>query len=122
MSTKVSDLVTLDQYNLANIFDVAKDSDGNYGFCVNKSVYVLDPDMMYSTYYTYYSVVTNDTWSLISYKVYGTIELWWLVCKVNQIVDATVSPTPGDVLRVLTTDVAQGIVNSMQNVGNVIDG
>jgi len=118
---QVSDLVTLSQYNFANIFDVAKNSDGNYGFVINKSVYIPNPDMMYTTYYTNYTVEVNDTWPLISYKTYGTTELWWLVCKTNQVIDATVSPNPGDIIRLLTKEIAQGILNSMQNVGQVVE-
>ena len=34
-----------------------------------------------------YEVKAGDTWTLISHNLFGTIRLWWLLCKFNNITD-----------------------------------
>jgi hypothetical protein len=48
-----------------------------------------------------YNTTFNDTWLLISYKYYNTIDLWWLVCAYNQIKNPVKMPPPGTQLKLL---------------------
>lgn len=41
---------------------------------------------------------------MISYKIYGTVDLWWLICAVNDIMDPFTELTLGRVLKVPTID------------------
>jgi hypothetical protein len=42
-------------------------------FPTNKSHYI----------YNQYFVNTDVTWTVLSYKIYGTIEYWWILCSLN---------------------------------------
>ncbi len=51
---------------------------------------------------TYYRVVAIDVCrpDLISYKVYGTTEFWWVICLVNNINNPLVDIVPGMILKI----------------------
>jgi hypothetical protein len=38
------------------------------------------------THYIYnqHLVTTDVTWTVLSYKIYGTIEYWWILCSLNE--------------------------------------
>jgi hypothetical protein len=64
--------------------------------------------------YINYQVVDNDTWSLISYKNYGTTRLWWLICKMNNINNPTVSPEIGQIVKILNKDYVKAILEKIK--------
>jgi nucleoid-associated protein YgaU len=51
---------------------------------------------------TYYRVTAVDTMrpDLISYKAYGTVRFWWVICLVNQIDSPLTDIQPGTVLTI----------------------
>jgi len=72
--------------DLENVFRVYLDKRGNYVYNLNSSLYInADPSML-STY-----VLNHDMhWTLISYKLYGTTHLAWLLMKLNDVSTADV--------------------------------
>jgi len=50
----------------------------------------------------YYRVDESDIMrpDMISYKNYGTVRYWWLICYVNEIEDPLLSITVGQLLRI----------------------
>ena len=54
-------------------------------------------------------------WTLISYKIYGTTRLAWLLWKVNNvpIADTFKAKQPGDIIYYLPKDYVQSIVSDM---------
>ena len=51
---------------------------------------------------TYYRVTAVDGMrpDLISYKVYGTVRFWWVICLVNQIDSPLTDIQPGSILTI----------------------
>jgi len=106
-------LLKLYKEDFANFFNVSYDGD-KYMFNINKNMYFSNIENLALSYYHNYEVQSNDNWSTISYKQYNTIELWWLICRVNQIWDATVNPKPGNILKILNQEVVDEIINSIR--------
>tara|TARA_R110002020_G_scaffold90534_9_gene220465 strand:+ start:710 stop:1090 length:381 start_codon:yes stop_codon:yes gene_type:complete len=87
--------------DFANLFNIYKDSslDNNaYTYSINRTINFNDVpnpgDKVTGAFYEY-TVSMGETWTLISFKNYGTIRLWWLVCKLNKIKDPTKGPVVG---------------------------
>ena len=64
-----------------NFMSVYEDEDHNYRFNLNETIY-LDFD---KNSLPVYETTSETHWSLISYKLYETIELAWILMKVNNV-------------------------------------
>ena len=103
--------------DLANIFSIHQDKDlpeAHRVYNLNKSLTLKGLDDIPITSYEFYTVVQGDTWNLISYKIYGTVMLWWALLKANKIDNAVVDPEPGWVIKVLPKDVISTILTEMR--------
>lgn len=109
--------LVLDKNDLANFFNIAYDEiNKRYIFSLNKSIYIQEYDTIYQSYYTSYTIQEKDTWTLISYKFYNTIELWWLICKVNGISNPlNEDPIPGNIIKILNTDITESIMTQIRS-------
>ena len=104
----ITDIKKLTVQNMENIFNVYSDENDYYFYNLLKTVYIpsnVDPNL-----YNLYMTVPKDTWPLISYKHYNTINLWWVICAVNQITNPIIQPPPNIKLRILTKEVVRDIL------------
>ena len=101
-------------YDFANLFKVYSGNDGNYFFNINKTLYVTGGQDMMPSVYNLYTVQYGDTWTNISYNYYGTIELWWIICKFNDILNPVLLPVEGSKIKIPTREVAETIVEAMK--------
>lgn len=122
MKTKIRDISEYSNFikdeDMANIFYAypnKKIDQSQLCYNINKTLIFKGIDRIPISSFKYYTVMANDTWNLISYKQYGTIELWWLICKLNNIKNAFIMPQPGWVLRILDTEDVNKILRSMRN-------
>ena len=53
------------------------------------------------TYYDYYNVDNNDWWDLISYRVYGDVQYWWIVALTNSVINPFEELETGAQLKIL---------------------
>lgn len=67
--------------DLDNFFSIRKDKRGNYVYNLNETVYINIPDDQLLDYTTQ----CNCYWPLISYNLYGTTHLAWLLMKINKV-------------------------------------
>lgn len=86
--------------DMENMFRTSTDADGMRMFLMNKTVFFKNTDVA-SIPYDVHITRFSETWPVISYKHYGTVGLWWLVCKVNGVVDPFTMPKPGTSLKIL---------------------
>lgn len=107
-------LPTLSQLKLENLFNVYNNG-SNYFYNLIGTVNIPQ-DLDAETYVDYTVPANNMPWTLISYKVYSTIDLWWLICSINNIKDPTKFPTAGTVLKVLTPDYVSSILEAIKQV------
>lgn len=95
---EIDELPLLSDYRYENFFNVYKDNSGYY-YNLLRNIDIVSSNN--SSLEDIYAVEPQDTWAYISYKHYGGIELWWLICIYNQIMDASKMPEPGTLLRLL---------------------
>ena len=69
-----------------------------------------------ATFFYYYRVEGNSTWTRICFDHYGTIQLWWLICLVNKIMNPVTSPEPGTVIRILKPQYVSEVVDQIKNM------
>ena len=99
---------------LENFFDTKIDKNGKEVYLLNKTIHIENNDMNPEIYKNYIAEKL-DNWFLISYKAYGTIDLWWLVCKTNSIIDPLIQPEPGDIIKILNENIVESILDSIRN-------
>jgi hypothetical protein len=97
--SEFTDLPVLSFYRYENFFNIYKSNDGTKFYNLLMSINVLPADD--SSVEDEYYAKTNDTWLLISYKYYGTMFLWWLVCLYNRIDNPTKLPEIGTRIKLL---------------------
>ena len=100
--------------NLFNVYDEPKLGDNYKTFSINRTINFQGIDNISRSVTQRYEVSRGDAWSSIAYKVYGTEELWWLVCKVNGIINPTVSPVEGEFINVLNPELVGSILNDIK--------
>lgn len=94
--------------DLENMFDVAMDNKGKYVYNFNKGLYIrVDKSKLPK-----FTCDCEMHWTLISYKIYGTTRLAWLLWKLNDIDAANIfkAKQPGDEIYYLPNRYADGIV------------
>lgn len=126
---KVADMndSNIDRYlkitDLDNFFEVAQDKYGRYFFNINEALYfsVDKPDLndpnttqlqIDKTGLAVYTCTCNEYWTLISYKLYGTTRLSWLLMKLNDVDASNVFDVkqPGDRIWYLPRENVESIV------------
>ena len=108
---QISNLPSLDDLRYENIFKVYQTSENHYYYNILNKV-SISSDMDKNTYYTL-KINQNMPWTTISYNAYGTIELWWLICIVNQITNPLVIPTTNRILKIIKPDYVRSIINEI---------
>ena len=103
--------------NMANIFFVYDDNELGVNtkiYNINRTLNLLGLDNISNTLFKEYVVKDNDTWHLISYNHYGVVDLWWLVCKMNNINNPLDDPEVGAKLKILKNDLINEILNEIR--------
>ena len=97
--------------NFFNIYDDGK----NYHYNLNVGLYFDINDQDCSTY----ALQTYAHWPLISYILYGTTHLAWLLMKLNNVnaVDVFKTMQPGDVIKYIPEQSMTEIVKSINDIG-----
>ena len=112
---EIFDLPELEEFRYENLFNVYQNEKNQYYY--NILTKVNFPEAMDESYFDVY-VVPNDymPYTLISYKLYGTILLWWLICSVNNITNPVDFPAAGIKLKVLKPLLVSGVVQQLNTI------
>lgn len=93
----ISNLPKLTTENYENIFDVFTDEDGRYYYNLLQTISF--PQNLPSGYFDEYNIVYGDTWPYISYKLYNTPNVWWIILLANNIKNPINSLVPGTKIK-----------------------
>lgn len=107
----IKDIPKIPNINMENIFNVYVDDDmldNKYYYSIIKTVSI--PDDLDESNYELYEAMEGDTWTNLSYKFYGQVEGWWIICKANNISNPVDFPKGGDKLKILNRNVARQIL------------
>jgi len=105
-------LPTLSVLKLENLFNVYNNG-AHYFYNILGTVNI--PENLDPATFVEYTVPAEDMpWTLISYKVYNTIDLWWLICSINNITNPIEFAKAGTTLKVLTPDYVASILQALK--------
>lgn len=113
---KLKDISNIRQSDpdFANLFNIYSNTDGQYVYNINRTLYFKGTDNMLPSIYNLYIIKFGDTWTKIAYDNFGSIEYWWLICKFNGIINPVDLPIEGEVIKIPTTDIAKKIIDSLK--------
>jgi hypothetical protein len=107
-------LPKLNAFSYENLFKVYQDSsDKPYYYNIINTV-ALPADMDPAIYYEYQVPSSFMSWTNISYKMYGTIKLWWILCLANNISDPTSFPEAGTKLKIIRTEYVREVLSAIK--------
>lgn len=95
-----------------NIFNVYREDNEFYAYNILKSVHI--PTDIDEDYIMYIRVTGKQTWVNISYSVYNTIQLWWLICVTNGIHNPVINPRPSTLLKVIKPEYVQSVLDRVK--------
>ena len=105
------DLPIISGYRYENFLNIYSDNDGFkfYNLLCSVNLFPASNSNAEDDYVVRY----HDTWALISYQYYNTMDLWWLVCAYNQIQNPVKRPAPGTVLKLLKSDLVSTVITNL---------
>lgn len=97
-----------------NFFEIFYDKNDNLLFNLNTTLYLNVGDIEQLDKYV---LDTYAHWPLISYKIYGTTRLAWVLLKINNIEpkDIFKIKEPGDTIYYLNREILAGIIDTLNN-------
>lgn len=79
----ISELPDLNKYVMENLFPVHTDNNGKYYYNIIRTV--VAPENISTDSFYMFRVPAPMPLTNLSHRVYGRIELWWLICVINNI-------------------------------------
>jgi len=107
----------LESADLANIFNIYEDpkiGSNYFTYNINRTINITGADNMSPEYYEEYIAFEGETWTSIADKHYGTHRLWWIVCKMNGIIDPSNLPDHGTKLKILKEDYVRSLLENIK--------
>lgn len=104
----IEELPRLTTENFENIFDVFTDENDRYYYNLLQTVSL--PQNLPDGYFNSYDIVYGDTWPFISYKIYNSPNVWWIILLANNINNPLTSLTPGTRIKVPKIEVVKVIL------------
>ena len=80
---KDSNIKVLGSYNYENIFNVYKDEGGKYFYNLHRNLSF--PKEIQSNYLYTLFPIHNELLPQLSYRIYGVVNLWWVIAGLNNI-------------------------------------
>lgn len=114
MNDRVIDLKSTD---MANMFQIVKDSNEIYLFNLNDTITINQTDISQG-YFKVHQVQAKESYHSISYQYYNTPKLWWVITKFNNIDNVIDLPKIGTTLKILNQEYVSGILSQVALVKN----
>lgn len=111
--TEITKISNITNFNIENYVSVFTNKD-NYQV-LNLMETVKIPQNINPIYYEIYTPTNNESFQTISYKYYGTIKLWWLICATNFIFNITEGARGGIPIKIIKPLYVQTILNQLSD-------
>tara|TARA_E500000318_G_C3472461_1_gene177069 strand:- start:215 stop:577 length:363 start_codon:yes stop_codon:yes gene_type:complete len=107
-------LPELDQFRYENIFKVYQTGEKNY-FYYNIVKKIEIPDDIEQRFFNYITLQKNMPLTAISYDIYGTMELWWLLLIVNNIQNPVKNLPSGEKIKYILPEIVPSFVENIKS-------
>lgn len=106
---EIGNLPPLESTRYENIFNVYRTRSGHYYYNLAKTISF--PDNVSDEYFDLYELPPGTYYTTLSYNIYGTIDLWWLILIANNIRNPMAIPTGTTILRVVKPSKVQEVLD-----------
>ena len=79
---QIPELPRLDKERYENIFKVYSNEDGQFFYNINNKIVI--PETLDETIVNKIRLDRDLAWTILSYKLYNTMNLWWLLFLLNK--------------------------------------
>lgn len=113
----ISELSNIDNERFESIFNVHQSGnkkDGHYFYNISTKI-TIDTENISPDVFEYYTVQKRLPWTSISYIIYKTQHLWWLILAANKIINPITQPAPGTVLKVIKPEFVNSVLQEIQS-------
>ncbi len=111
--SNIPDLPNLEDYRYENIFKVYQTGDKNFYFYnINKKIEI--PSDLDESFFDYVNLNSKIPLTTLSYQLYGTTYLWWLLMVINKINNPVKNLQPGKI-RFLRSQFLQSVLDNLKN-------
>ena len=107
----ITALPNLNIYRYEKIFKLYQTDNNQYFYNIIQSIFL--PDKLDKRALFYITVQQQQPWTTISYNVYKTIELWWLILLTNKIYNPFELPSVGTVIAVIKPEYIPDILKEI---------
>lgn len=81
--------------------------------------YRIDPDSIADiVLYDFYEVGNDEWWDNISYSIYGTPKLWWVLALINNVTNPFEELEEGTNIKILRSDYLYTLIKDMETIGS----
>lgn len=96
-----------------NIFNTYNTTDNHQYFNILRTVSF--PDELPLDIVSNYTVVGSVPFSVLSYDIYNTTKLWWLICLVNNIQNPVKLIEPGTTIKIIKPSAVDSVIAQIQS-------
>lgn len=111
----IDELSNLSDNRYENIFNMG--TNNNY-FFYNIIKTIKFPEELDSNIFDYKIINQKIPYTAVSYNVYGTQNLWWLILLSNNITNPVDVITPGTRLKIIKSKFVKDIINTIIELNN----
>lgn len=106
-------LTSKSEFKLERIFSMYKKY-GSKHFYYNIIRKIELPERIAKSKYYSYTTKPNDVWTMLSYKFYNRIDMWWLIAMFNKIDDTFTPIEPNTDLIIPTPEYVREVLSSIK--------
>jgi hypothetical protein len=112
--SEIPSLADVENISYENFFKIHIYNDEFTFFNLLKKINILtNTNDIDPVYFITYNMDVDIPWVVLSYKIYGTLNLWWLLCLVNNIQDATKNPELGSKVKAIKPQYVNTIISQI---------
>jgi hypothetical protein len=109
----ISELPVLNNFRYENIFKLYQNDLNQYYYNITKKIVL--PNNLDPTQFLIYPVKQSMPWTMVSFNIYSTIELWWLLCVANNIQNPVLQPKTGTYIKALRPELIAPLINDIKS-------
>jgi hypothetical protein len=114
----INELPELETYRYENIFKIYETEE--LGISEDKNFYMYNivkkihlPDDLDNSFFEYFTLNKNIPLTTISYKIYSTTYLWWLIMLVNKIINPYKDLPVGKKIRYIKPEFVKIVIDAI---------
>jgi len=109
----IPSLQSLGESRYENIFKLYKTDDNQYYYNIIKAISLGNYEVD-DTKVQLLQVKKRAPWTTISFNVYKSIELWWLICIVNKIRNPVLIPAQGTYIKIVKPEYVKQVLDDIK--------